>query len=594
MSRVQPEAQVPPGQPRSSMTDDERAAVAEGIELSVYRDRWKTLLVLCLALATVMLANTSLGVALPVLSVDLGATTSQQQWFNNAFTLVFAGLLFTASAMADRYGRKAMLQAGLVVFGLGSAYVWLFTDSSTELIAARAALGVGAAMVMPVTLSILTSVFPRHQRTRAVAVWAAVSGAGTALGPVVSGVLLEFYSWQSVFVINIPVVIVGVALGVRFVPGHRLVAAGAGEGGHGGIDPGGAVLSTLGIGTVVYALIQAEHNGWASATTLGLLAAGLVLVAVFVLWERRVKDPMLDMTLFRDKAFSASALSLTLVFFALIGVFFSLSLTLQLVFGYSPLMSSVAMLPVSVMMVLVSPQVARVVGRFGPRATVVSGMGLAALGMGILGTLSVDSGYWHLLFGLATVSLGIALTMPPATDMLMSKVPRERAGMGSATNDVTREIGASLGIAVLGSVLGSTYGSRLSDSLTGFPEDVRETATNSLVGGLGVARSLGEEGTGLLREVMESWMDGVRVAHLAATVLILIAVVVAWAWLPRVAEDMHRTAGSEGAGDATSSSTAGDDGPAETGGAQQEASAVASGAGGAEDGRSPARSDGGE
>ncbi|GAB3290996.1 MFS transporter [Parasphingorhabdus pacifica] len=512
-------------------TARERHALEEGISPVVYRQRWATLLVLCLGLSATMLANTSLGVALPFLARDLNASMAAQQWFSNAYALVFAGLLFTTSALADRYGRKAMLQAGMVLFGVVSAYVWLFVDTSAQLIAARGLLGLGAAMIMPVTLSILTSVFPSDERTRAVGVWAAVSGGGTALGPVVAGFLLEFYSWHSVFAINIPVVVLGVLAGIRYVPTNR-----GQRSGHGGIDFGGAVLSTAGITLVVYALIEAQHVGWTAPVTLAMTALGLALVAVFVWWERRVEDPMLDVALFRNRAFSASAVSLTLVFFALIGVFFSLSQTLILVYGYSPLNSSVAMLPMSVVMVIVAPQIARIVARFGPRTTIAGGLVLAACGMAGLSLLTVESSYWALLWPLSLTALGMSVAMAPATDQLMANVPRERAGMGSATNDVTREVGASLGVAVLGSVLGGTYASNLDGSLEGLPQPVREMARESLAGGVQVAASLSERAPSLMQSVLVSWMDGLRVAHLAGAGLIVLAALVAWIWLPRSTE----------------------------------------------------------
>lgn len=517
------------GQPR---TEGERRAAAEGIALPVYRRRWATLVVLCLALSATMLANTSLGVALPFLSQELGSSLSDQQWFSNAYALVFAGLLFTTSTIADRYGRKAMLQAGLVLFGVVSAYVWVLVDSNAELIAARGLLGLGGAMIMPVTLSILTSVFPSAERTRAVGIWAAVSGAGTSLGPVLAGLLLEYFSWHAVFAINIPVVIVGVLASIRYVP-QQASAADTSEGGHGGIDILGAVLSTVGITLVVYALIDAQHVGWTAARTWILVAIGLVVVALFVLWERRAKDPMLDVGLFRNRGFAASAVALTLVFFAMIGVFFSLSQTLILVFGYSPLGSSVAMLPMSVMMVLIAPQVAGIVGRFGPRATIASGLVLAAAGMAGLSTLTADSGYLHFLLPLALTSGGMSLAMAPATDQLMANVPRERAGMGSATNDVTREVGASLGVAVLGSVLGSAYAGYLDPAVQQLPEQLAGMAKESLPGGLMAAAQLGPQGAGFAQQVLTSWMSGMHVANLAGAGLILLAAVVAWVWLPR-------------------------------------------------------------
>ncbi|SFT32657.1 drug resistance transporter, EmrB/QacA subfamily [Actinopolyspora lacussalsi subsp. righensis] len=505
----------------------EEGALAEGIDVRVYRRRWATLLVLCLALSATMLANTSLSVALPQLSRALGASTSAQQWFSDAYALVFAGLLFTTSSIADRYGRKWMLQAGMVLFGLVSVYVWLFVGSSTEMIAARALLGVGGAMIMPVTLSILTSVFPSGERTKAVGIWAAVSGAGSAAGPVIAGVLLQYFSWESVFVINVPVVVIGVIAGIRYIPSHTGT-----EGGHGGLDLLGALLSTAGITIAVYALIEAQYVGWLSPRTLSLVALGLVLLALFALWERRVADPMLDVRLFRSRGFSASAVALTLVFFAMIGVFFALSQTLQLVFGYSPLMASTAMLPMSVMMMLIAPQVSRIVDRFGPRDTISVGLLLAALGMVGLSTLTVDSGYWQILLPLSCTAAGMSLAMAPATDQLMANVPRERAGMGSATNDVTREVGASLGVAVLGSVLGGSYAARISDSLTGLPEQLRQTAEESLPGGMMVAESLGARGQRLADEVSVAWMNASQTAYLASAGLIAVAALVAWFFLP--------------------------------------------------------------
>ncbi|WP_019854304.1 MFS transporter [Actinopolyspora mortivallis] len=505
----------------------ERGAVAEGIEVAVYRRRWATLFVLCLALSATMLANTSLSVALPKLSRALEASTAAQQWFSDAYALVFAGLLFTSSSVADRYGRKWMLQAGMVLFGAVSVYVWLFVGSSAELIAARALLGVGGAMIMPVTLSILTSVFPSGERTKAVGIWAAVSGAGSALGPVVAGLLLEYFSWESVFVINVPVVLVGVLAGIRYIPSRTGT-----EGGHGGLDFVGALLSTAGITLAVYALIEAQYVGWLSTRTLSLVAVGLVLLALFVLWERRQRDPMLDVRLFRNSGFSASAVALTLVFFAMIGVFFALSQTLQVVFGYSPLTASTAMLPMSVMMILIAPQVSRIVGRFGPRNTIAGGLLLAAVGMAGLSTLTVESSYWHILLPLSCTAAGMSLAMAPATDQLMANVPKERAGMGSATNDVTREVGASLGVAVLGSVLGGSYANRLSGSLTGLSEQARQTAEDSLPGGMQVARSLPEGGAELAQEVSRSWMEASQLAYLASAGLIALAACVAWFFLP--------------------------------------------------------------
>jgi EmrB/QacA subfamily drug resistance transporter len=398
-----------------------------GIDPAVYARRWTILAVLCLCLLVVMIANTSMNVALPILSRDLGASSSQLQWLVDSYSLVFAGLLFTAGAVGDRFGRKGILMWGLGVFALSSALAATVVDTPNQLIAARALMGVGGALVMPATLSILTNVFPSHERAKAVGLWAGISGGGTAIGPVLTGLLLEKFSWHAVFAVSIPFVAVAMAAVGQLVPPSRNPERTP-------IDLVGAVLSTAALTSIVYALIEAPHRGWLSAETLVVAGGGLVMMAIFALWELRIEHPMLDVRLFRIPAFGVSSLMLTLVFFALFGSFFSMALLLQLIYGLSPVASAIRLLPVSVIMVVASVWAARLVARFGKRAVVTGGMACLGVGMVLMTTLGTGSSYPHLLVAIGFVATGMSMAMSPTTDLLMSAVPRARAGMGSAMN----------------------------------------------------------------------------------------------------------------------------------------------------------------
>jgi EmrB/QacA subfamily drug resistance transporter len=508
----------------------------------IYQKRWWILTVLCLSLLVVMIGNTSLNVALPSLSKALGATNSQLQWLVDSYSLVFAGFLFTAGALGDRFGRKGILQAGLVLFGIATTYAATAAETATSLIAARAVMGLAGAFIMPATLSILTNVFPPNERARAVGLWAGISGGGIALGPIISGLVLEHYSWHAVFTINIPFIIITILAGAILIPQTS-------DPEHTNFDPLGAILSIVGLSSIVYALIEAPNAGWLSTSTLSIGIAGLVVLALFVAWELKAKHPMLDIRLFKIPAFGISSLALTLVFFALMGIFFNMSQLLQLVYGYSPLASAVRMLPVAFTIMIASPLATRFVERFGKRRTVSSGLLIVAAGMFLLSRIGVDSTYLALAAGMCVVAFGMGTAMSPTTDLLMSAVPRNRAGMGSAMNDTTRELGGSLGVAILGSLLASQYSSSIASAVSNFPENVKNIAEQSLAGALAVGQNLGGTvGANFMLAAKEAWISGYQHSLLIGAIVIAVAAMVAFFRLPdrsadHIVEEGHLSEG---------------------------------------------------
>lgn len=503
-----------------------------GIDPAVYARRWWTLGVLCLSLLIIMIGNTSLNVAIPILSEKLHSTNSQLQWMVDAYSLVFAGLLFTAGNFGDRYGRKGILQAGLVLFGLSTAYAGFFADTSTSLIGARLVMGAGAAMVMPATLSIITNIFPTHERAKAVALWAGISGAGSALGPLLTGFVLEHSDWNAVFLVNIPFILLALILGVRLVPRSK------GEGGT-PLDIPGAILSGVGLSVIIYALIEAPTHGWLSPTTLGIAALGLASIAGFIFHELRTEFPMLDVRLFGIRSFGASSLILTMVFFALMGTFFSLTQLLQLAWGYSALEAAVRLLPISVAMMIAAPQSANMAERFGKSRVVGFGMGLVALGILMISRVGVHADYLLLVSGASIMAFGMGLAMSPTTDLLMSSVPRKNAGMGSAMNDTTRELGGSLGVAIFGSLLASKYVHGLSDLLPQLPAKAQELVSASLGGAMAVGNADPVHGKAIQSVATQAWIDGLRLSLLIASGIVAVAGILAWRLLPNQAADVE-------------------------------------------------------
>jgi EmrB/QacA subfamily drug resistance transporter len=514
------------------MTDTARDAdVAidfDGIDPRVYHRRWKTLMVLCSSLLIVIVGNTVLNVALPRLqdSAERGgiaATNTQIQWIVDAYGLVFAGLLFTAAALGDRFGRKGALQIGLVVFGAGSL-LGALGDSANTLIAARAIMGIGAAFVMPSTLSILTNVFPARERAKAIAIWAGISGAGAAVGPLASGLLLEHFWWGSVFLVNLPIIAAALVAGWILVPKSKDATESP-------LDPIGAVLSILGLSALVYAIIEGPHHGWLSAESLWWFGGAAVLLVGFCVWELRNEHPMLDLHLFRIRRFAVSSGGITVVFFAMFGTFFMVTQYLQGVLGYSPLGASVRLLPMSFVMMATAPQTPKLVARFGANVVGFAGLSLVTLGMIGAVLFHTDSSYLQVIVTLCILAMGMALTMTPMTTQLMASVPRDRAGMGSATNDTTRELGGALGVAVLGSLVTSQYSSGVDGALADAPAQLREIAEGSLGGALALVRD-GALPESVVDVAKSAFVDGFTAAATVAAVIVAISAIVVLRLLP--------------------------------------------------------------
>lgn len=488
-------------------------------------DPWWTLAVLCLSLVMVVVGNTVLNIALPTLVRDLGATSSQLQWMVDSYALVFAGLLLTAGALGDRFGRKGALIIGLVIFG-GASLASTFADSADHLVITRAVMGLGAAFVMPATLSILTSVFPPEQRAQAIAVWAGFAGAGAALGPVAAGWLLERFNWGSVFFLNVPLVLLALVAGRWLVPTSR-------DESHVALDLTGAALSIVGLGALLYGIIEAPNYGWTDPLVLVAFLVAVVVLTAFVAWELRFEHPMLDLSFFKNPRFTAASVAITLVFFAMFGTFFLLTQYLQVVRAYTPLEAGLRTLPMAATMMVMAPLSARFVERFGARAVVSAGLTFVAAGLALASLLGETTPYIWLAGVLVVMAVGMSITMAPATASIMASLPPRKAGVGSAWNDTTRELGGALGVAVLGSVMSSQYTSELAGQLGGVPPDVGRVAESSVGAAVQISAELPTAvGEALSAAAKSAFMDAMGVALLVAAGVALAAAAVVRRYLP--------------------------------------------------------------
>jgi EmrB/QacA subfamily drug resistance transporter len=425
--------------------------------------------VVCVALGAVAAAMASLNVALPGLARGTQATQTQLEWIIDAYSLVFAALLLPAGSLGDRYGRRRALLAGLAIFGTGSA-IAMTASSASELIALRGILGLGAALVMPATLSTITGTFPPAARTRAVSVWAAVAGGSALLGLLCTGALLEAFSWRSAFAVNVVLSVIALAGTVRFVPESAQADARK-------LDTVGALLAMAGLTALVFSIIQAPEAGWASARTLGGIAAALAVTTVFIIWELRQEHPMLDPRHFRSRHLSAGSLSIFIQFFAFFGFTFVALQYLQGVRGDSPLAAALSMLPLAAAMMPTARITPKLAARFGARDVCVAGLVLVAAGLAIVSRVGTTSPYWLLVAGLIPLGIGMGAAMTPATAAITEALPAGQQGVGSALNDLSREVGGALGIAVIGSIVTAIYRANL--QLASVPAGLADKARGS-------------------------------------------------------------------------------------------------------------------
>lgn len=490
-----------------------------GIDIG-YPRRWTVLWILCGSLVLVVVSVSSLNVAIPPIQQSLGASGSELQWIIDSYALVFAGLLLPAGALGDRYGRRGALLVGLAVFAVASVGGML-ADSPIQLIVWRGLMGAGAAFIMPATLSIVATVFGPSERPKAIAIWAGFAGAGGVIGLVSSGLLLRSFWWGSVFAANLPIVAVMIAAVVAIVPTSRDDDATP-------LDPVGAALSIIGLAALVFGIIEAPERGWTAGITLLAFGLGVVALTAFVLWELRIDHPMLDPRFFADRGFSIGSLVITAAFFGIFAMFFVVTQFLQFVQAHDALGAGLRILPYGLVLLVVAPRAALLTERFGSRLVMVVGMVVASAGFVTLGLLDADSGYAQTGLALVLVAIGTGLLMPPATTALVASLPPSKAGVGSAMNDTTREVGGAVGIAVGGALLSVGYRGGLDTALGGLPDHSAELARDSL-GGL-LATSDSQE---LIAIGRAAFTDGMQLAMFTAAGLLLASAVLVAVFAPR-------------------------------------------------------------
>lgn len=500
-----------------------------GAELTP-RQRRVLLGVVALSLMAVISAVSGLNVALPSMARDTGATQTQLTWIVDSYTVIFAGLLLFAGALGDRYGRKLLLAVGLVIFG-GAAALGLFVTDPDQLIAVRVVMGVGAAAIMPTTLSVITTSFPEEERGRAIGVWVGIAGGGAVLGLFVTALLLEWFPWTSFFGLNV------LFAGLGLIGTLAVVPPSVGE--HPpAVDIVGAVLSLVAVTAFVFGIIEGPEEGWTEPLTLGALTLGIVAGIAFVRWEVRMKQPLLDPRLFRLRGFSAGSLTLTVQFMAAFGFFFVVLQYLQFVTDRSPLEAALALLPLPFVLIPTARTAPMIAQRIGFRRTGPIGLVSMAIGFLILSQLQVDSTYLHFLAGLLFFGFGMGLAGTPATTAITASLPMEKQGVASAWNDTARELGSAFGIAILGSLLNQGYRDGMAAAVAQLPDQVAERVLGSIAFTASpIVAMMGPQGEQLVQQARQAFVGGVGNAVLVASILLIAAAVGVAVLAPGVARN---------------------------------------------------------
>ncbi|MFB7501846.1 MFS transporter [Streptomyces sp. NPDC056161] len=487
-----------------------RAHVADpgggtGTTVTDARRRRSILVAVCIALMAVIASVSGLNVAQPDLAVAFGASQSTILWIINIYTLSLAALLLPLGAVGDRWGRKPVLLAGLTVFGAASALAGL-APSAEVMLAARVLSGVGAAMIMPVTLAVITSTFPAAERGRAIGVWTGVAGGGGILGMFLSAALVDLASWRYLFVLPVALVVVALVMTLRSVPNSR-------EGASHSFDTVGSMASVVAVVGLIFFLQEGPERGWTAPATLAGLLVGVAGAVGFVSWELRRRAPLLEVRLFRERGLASGSVVLLVVFGVQAGIFVVLFPFFQAVLGWSGLLSTVALMPMAVLMMAASGLAPRLAERVGARTTMATGILLAGAGLALMAILvSVDGGYLAVLPGMLAMGVGMGLSMTPSTEAITGSLPRERQGVASALNDVTREFGTALGVALLGALLSAGYRGAIDSRLDGVPKGTADTAREGIANALETAHGAGPHAPALIRAAQQSFVDGWQTA----------------------------------------------------------------------------------
>jgi EmrB/QacA subfamily drug resistance transporter len=503
--------------------------------LPIFRNhRAPALAVICLGVFVISVDATIVNVALPTLSRELGADTAQLQWIVDAYTLVMSGLLLSAGSLGDRYGRRGWLNSGLALFAITSG-IAAQANSADQLIAARAAMGVGAAVIFPTTLGLITNLFTDPvPRAKAIGLWAAMVGVGVAVGPISGGWLLEHFWWGSIFMVNIPIAALAIIGGILFVPTSRDPAAPR-------VDVGGLMLSAAGITTLVCTVIEAPTWGWTNIRTASGFVLAAIVLAGFAMWERRSAHPMLDVSVFFNRRFAGGSLAVTAGFLTLFGFIFVITQYFQFIKDYTAFQSGVRLLPVAVSIALASIVGPWLVERVGTTAVVATGLTVFAIGLAWASTVDGATPYSQIAMQMVLLGSGLGLTTAPATEAIMGSLSADKAGVGSAVNDTTRELGGTLGVAIAGSVFASVYSGRLSAAsiLAGLPSD---SMRKSMALAHQVIAQLPPQRASYVRAgVDRAFLDGLQVSTLVCAGIALgAAIVVGWLLPARATERVIR------------------------------------------------------
>ncbi|HIK79002.1 MAG: MFS transporter [Methanobacteriota archaeon] len=496
----------------------------ENMESKYPENRWLILAVMSLSLVIVMLNNVTLNVALPELSTSLGSDNSELQWIMDAYALVFGGTLLVMGAIGDRFGRKGALQIGLVIVCVASAWTAYFADSSTDVILARATMGLGAALVMPSTLSVVLVVFPSSERGKAIGIWAAMAGIGAPIGLLVGGWAVENYNWEMAFLINVPVIIIALILGAILVPRSK-------DEQERPLDVLGALLSIIVLGSLLYGIIEGPSLGWEDGKIVGAFGTFIVATFLFVNWQKKAEYPLLPLEFFKNKNFTIGLIAISMAFFVMFSFMFMQMLHFQLVRGHSPLSAAIRFLPLPLGLMPAAANSDRLVAKFGRPNVIATGLFIVSAGLGLFTLVDIDTSYLQISATFILLGLGIGLTMAPSTTAVMDSIPESKAGVGSATNDSSREVGGALGIAIGGSVLNEIYQSTIviPPSASAQSSIIQESFPAAMSIGQKMLAAGNSEGALLIASARESFIEGmVGACIIASFVAVIAAIIVKW------------------------------------------------------------------